>query len=83
MASSEFLEDLVLHLRALELLQQVDYHYRTPTETSNLPGRSRNQVVLKPIVIEQLRKHIQNTLLARRKTSLRAPCYTLRVAHRQ
>lgn len=56
MAVSEFLEDLVSHLPALQLLQQVGYQYLTPTEALDLRGGRRSQVVLEPILIEQLRK---------------------------
>lgn len=38
MAVSEFLEDLVSHLPALQLLQQVGYRYLTPTEALDLRG---------------------------------------------
>lgn len=56
MAVSEFLEDLVSHLPALQLLQQVGYQYLTPTEALNLRDGKRSRVVLEAILIEQLRK---------------------------
>ncbi|MEK6259033.1 MAG: HsdR family type I site-specific deoxyribonuclease [Planctomycetota bacterium] len=61
MAVSEFLEDLVSHLPALQLLQQVGYQYLTPTEALDLRGGRRSKVVLEPILIEQLRKLNQIT----------------------
>ena len=61
MAVSEFLEDLVSHLPALQLLQQVGYQYLTPTEALELRGGRRSRVVLEPILIEQLRKLNQIT----------------------
>lgn len=56
MAVSEFLEDLVSHLPALHLLQQMGYEYITPTETLNLRDGKRSRVVLEPILEKQLRK---------------------------
>ncbi len=56
MAVSEFLEDLVSHLPALQLLQQVGYRYLTPTEALDLRGGKRSRVVLEAILYEQLRK---------------------------
>ncbi|MEZ6142556.1 MAG: type I restriction endonuclease subunit R [Zavarzinella sp.] len=61
MAVSEFLEDLVSHLPALQLLQQVGYHYITPTEAIELRGGKRNRVVLESILLDQLRKLNQIT----------------------
>lgn len=61
MAVSEFLEDLVSHLPALQLLQQVGYQYLTPTEALDHRGGRRSRVVLKPILLEQLRKLNQIT----------------------
>ncbi|WP_339907173.1 type I restriction endonuclease subunit R [Symmachiella dynata] len=61
MAVSEFLEDLVSHLPALQLLQQVGYEYLTPTETLDLRGGKRSRVVLESILLEQLRKLNQIT----------------------
>ncbi len=61
MAVSEFLEDLVSHLPALQLLQQVGYLYLTPTEALYLRGGKRSRVVLEAILIEQLRKLNQIT----------------------
>ena len=61
MAVSEFLEDLVSHLPALQLLQQVGYRYLTPTEALDLRGGKRSRVVLDAILIEQLRKLNQIT----------------------
>ena len=61
MAVSEFLEDLVSHLPALQLLQQVGYQYLTPTEALDLRGGRRSRVVLEPILIEQLCKLNQIT----------------------
>lgn len=61
MAVSEFLEDLVSHLPALQLLQQVGYQYLTPTEALDLRGGKRSRVVLEAILIEQLRKLNQIT----------------------
>ena len=56
MAVSEFLEDLVSHLPALQLLQQVGYQYVTPTEAIVLRGGRRSRVVLESVLLEQLRK---------------------------
>ncbi|MHB0960108.1 MAG: type I restriction endonuclease subunit R [Pirellulaceae bacterium] len=56
MPVSDFLEDLVSHLPALQLCQQVGYQYLTPTEALGLRGGRRSRVVLEPILIEQLRK---------------------------
>ena len=50
MAVSEFLEDLVSHLPALQLLQQIGYQYLTPTEALELRGGRRSRVVLEPIL---------------------------------
>lgn len=61
MAVSEFLEDLVSHLPALQLLQQVGYQYLTPTEALDLRGGRRSRVVLESILTEQLRKLNQIT----------------------
>jgi type I restriction enzyme R subunit len=61
MAVSEFLEDLVSHLPALQLLQQVGYRYLTPTEALDLRGGKRSPVVLEAILIDQLRKLNQIT----------------------
>ncbi|MEZ6055460.1 MAG: type I restriction endonuclease subunit R [Planctomycetaceae bacterium] len=61
MAVSEFLEDLVSHLPALQLLQQVGYRYLTPTEALDLRGGKRSRVVLEAILVEQLRKLNQIT----------------------
>lgn len=61
MAVSEFLEDLVSHLPALQLLQQVGYRYLTPSEALDLRGGKRSRVVLEAILIEQLRKLNQIT----------------------
>ncbi|QDU82787.1 Type-1 restriction enzyme R protein [Polystyrenella longa] len=55
MAVSEFLEDLVSHLPALQLLQQVGYQYLTPTEALKLRGGKRSRVVLESILLDQLR----------------------------
>ncbi|QGQ22359.1 type I restriction endonuclease subunit R [Gimesia benthica] len=56
MAVSEFLEDLVSHLPALQLLQQVGYQYLTPTEALDLRGGKRSRVILESILHDQLRK---------------------------
>ncbi|QDT91742.1 type I restriction endonuclease subunit R [Gimesia algae] len=56
MAVSEFLEDLVSHLPALQLFQQVGYQYLTPTEALDLRGGKRSRVVLDSILLDQLRK---------------------------
>ena len=72
MAVSEFLEDLVSHLPALQLLQQVGYQYFTPSEALELRGGKRSRVVLESILIEQLRK------LIRRKKLVVAMGYVLR-----
>ena len=61
MAVSEFLEDLVSHLPALHLLQQMGYDYVTPTEALDLRDGKRSRVVLESILIEQLRKLNQIT----------------------
>ncbi|WP_417737749.1 type I restriction endonuclease subunit R [Rosistilla oblonga] len=61
MAVSEFLEDLVSHLPALQLLQQVGYRYLTPTEAHDLRGGKRSRVVLESILLDQLRKLNQIT----------------------
>lgn len=56
MPVSDFLEDLVSHLPALQLLQQVGYQYLTPTEALGLRGGRRSRVVLESILLSQLRK---------------------------
>ena len=56
MAVSEFLEDLVSHLPALHLLQQLGCLYLTPTETAALRGGRKSRVVMEPILQQQLRK---------------------------
>lgn len=61
MAVSEFLEDLVSHLPALQLLQQIGYDYLTPTEALELRGGKRSRVVLESILFDQLRKLNQIT----------------------
>jgi len=61
MAVSEFLEDLVSHLPALQLLQQVGYEYVTPTEALALRGGRKSRVVLESILLDQLRKLNQIT----------------------
>ncbi|QDU73761.1 Type-1 restriction enzyme R protein [Bremerella volcania] len=61
MAVSEFLEDLVSHLPALQLLQAVGYQYLTPTESLDLRGGKRSRVVLEAILTVQLRKLNQIT----------------------
>jgi type I restriction enzyme R subunit len=61
MAVSEFLEDLVSQLPAMQLLQQLGYEYLTPTEAIDLRGGKRSRVVLEAILIEQLRKLNQIT----------------------
>ncbi|MHB0959284.1 MAG: type I restriction endonuclease subunit R [Pirellulaceae bacterium] len=61
MPISDFLEDLVSHLPALQLLQQVGYQYLTPTEALDLRSGRRSRVMLEPVLIEQLRKLNQIT----------------------
>lgn len=61
MAVSEFLEDLVSQLPALQLLQQVGYEYLTPTEALERRGSKRGRIVLDTILIEQLRRLNQIT----------------------
>ena len=61
MAVSEFLEDLVSHIPALQILQQIGYQYLTPTEALSLRGGKRGRVVLETILIEQLRRLNQIT----------------------
>ena len=61
MAVSEFLEDLVSHLPALQLLQQIGYQYLTPTEALELRDSRRSRVVLESILIDGLRKLNQIT----------------------
>lgn len=61
MAVSEFLEDLVSHLPALQLLQQIGYQYLTPNEALTLRVGRRSKVVLESILLEQLRKLNQIT----------------------
>ncbi|WP_164103723.1 type I restriction endonuclease subunit R [Candidatus Laterigemmans baculatus] len=56
MAVSAFLEDLVSHLPALQLLQLLRYRYLTSAEVSGLRGGRRSRVVLERILLEQLRK---------------------------
>lgn len=56
MAVSEFLEDLVSHLPALQLLQLVGYRYLTPAEALTMRGGKRNRVVLETVLKEQLGK---------------------------
>ncbi|MFH5803197.1 type I restriction endonuclease subunit R [Alienimonas sp. DA493] len=65
MAVSEFLEDLVSHLPALQLLQQVGYEYLTPEETLDLRGGRRSRVVLESILAEWLAKQNAITLKGR------------------
>lgn len=61
MPISDFLEDLVSHLPALQLLQQVGYQYLTPIEALQLRGGKRSRVVLDQILIQQLRRLNQIT----------------------
>lgn len=61
MPISDFLEDLVSHLPALQLLQQVGYQYLTPSEALHLRGGKRSRVVLDQILLQQLRKLNQIT----------------------
>lgn len=61
MAVSEFLEDLVSHLPALQLLQQLGYQYLSPREALKLLDGRRSRVVLESILFEQLRKLNQIT----------------------
>ncbi len=56
MAVSEFLEDLVSQLPALQLLQQLGYRYLTPSAALYCRRDKRNRVVLEAILFEQLRK---------------------------
>jgi len=56
MAVSQFLEDLVSHLPALHLLQQMGYSYLTPGEALELRDGKRSRVVLETVLEEQLRK---------------------------
>ena len=61
MAISEFLEDLVSHLPALGLFQQMDhrpqalgYQYLTPAEALAFRGGKRGRVILETILTQQL-----------------------------
>ena len=54
MAVAEFLEDIVSHLPALHLLQNLGYKYLTPAEALALRGGKRSRVVLETILLEQL-----------------------------
>lgn len=56
MAVSEFLEDLVSHLPALQVLQHLGYQYLTPTEALDLRDGRRSRVVLESILTEQLQR---------------------------
>ncbi len=56
MTVSEFLEDLVSQLPALQLMQQLGYRYITPMEALRLRGGKRSRVVLEEILLEQLGK---------------------------
>ncbi|MBI1249026.1 HsdR family type I site-specific deoxyribonuclease [bacterium] len=61
MAVSDFLEDLVSHLPALQLLQQVGYEYVTPAEALAHRGGRKSRVVLESILLDQLGKLNQIT----------------------
>lgn len=56
MAASEFLEDLVSHLPALQVLCNLGYQYLTPAEVNALRDNRKGTVLLKPILEQQLRK---------------------------
>jgi type I restriction enzyme R subunit len=56
MAVAEFLEDIVSHLPALHLLQNLGYKYLTPTEALAFRNGKRSRVVLDAILLEQLKK---------------------------
>ncbi len=56
MAASEFLEDLVSHLPALQVLCNLGYQYLTPAEVNALRDHRKGSVLLKPILDQQLRK---------------------------
>ena len=56
MAASEFLEDLVSHLPALQVLGNLGYQYLTPSEVNALRDNRKGNVLLKPILDQQLRK---------------------------
>ena len=56
MAVSEFLEDIVSHLPALQLLCNLGYAYLTPSEVNTLRDSRKGNALLKPILEQQLRK---------------------------
>ena len=61
MAVAEFLEDIVSHLPALQLLQHLGYQYLTPAEALAFRDGKQGGVVLTEILAQQLRKLNQIT----------------------
>ncbi len=56
MAASEFLEDIISHLPALQVLCNLGYQYLTPSEVNELRDQRKGNVLLKPILEQQLKK---------------------------
>jgi type I restriction enzyme R subunit len=56
MAASEFLEDPVSHLPALQVLCNLGYQYLSPAEVNAQRDSRKGSVLLKPILDQQLRK---------------------------
>ena len=56
MSASEFLEDIISHLPALQVLCNLGYQYLTPSEVNTLRDQRKGQVLLKPILEQQLKK---------------------------
>jgi len=54
--TSEFLEDIVSHLPALQLLCNLGYTYLTPSEVNQLRDNRKGNALLKPILEQQLRQ---------------------------
>ena len=54
--TSEFLEDIISHLPALQVLCNLGYQYLTPSEVNALRDQRLGTVLLKPILEQQLRK---------------------------
>ena len=56
MPVSEFLEDLVSHLPAVQLLAEMGYEYITPNEALDQRGSRFGRVVLEDVLAKQLPK---------------------------
>jgi type I restriction enzyme R subunit len=59
MTASAFLEDIVSQLPALQLLCSMGYQYLTPSEVNALRDQRKGNVLLKPILGQQLRRQNQ------------------------